>query len=83
MREWLLSESLRVANVGIFFVPKKDGRQRMVLDTRRLSQQFAPPAHSCLPSAAAFGTLHTKPGEQLWMAQMDVDNAFYRIKAPK
>ena len=68
--------SLREANVGIFFVPKKDGRQCMVLDTWRLNQQFAPPAHSCLPSAAAFGALHTKPGEPLWMAQMEVENAF-------
>ena len=72
----------RPATVGAFCVMKKDGRHSLVLDTREANCLFVRPWHSALPSPAALAAVRGEPGEQVFMAQTDVDNAFYRVSLP-
>ncbi|CAK0857511.1 unnamed protein product [Prorocentrum cordatum] len=72
----------RPATVGIFFVAKKDGRLRMILDTRAVNDLFDEPAHSRLPTPASWASVEIGLTDDLTLSQMDVDNAFYRCKAP-
>ena len=67
---------------GAFFVPKKDGRQRLILDTRIANTKFKGPWHVSLPTAAAWRNLELEAQQPLHLAQMDVNNAFYRIAMP-
>ncbi|CAK0904966.1 unnamed protein product [Prorocentrum cordatum] len=69
--------------VGIFFVCMSDKRSlRMIADTRVANMRFRPPAHSEPPTAGAWSSLAVPEGKSLHLAQMDVDNAFYRIATP-
>ena len=70
------------ATVGIFCVAKSNNRQRIIFDTRIINTDFVEPAHTSLPSAAAWSQLQLTPGAQFHMAQLDVENAFYRIRVP-
>jgi hypothetical protein len=70
------------ATVGIFCVAKSNDRQRIIFDTRIINTDFVEPAHTSLPSAAAWSQLQLTPGAQFHMAQLDVENAFYRIRVP-
>ena len=70
------------ATVGIFCVAKSNNRQRIIFDTRIINTDFIEPAHTSLPSAAAWSQLQLTPGAQFHMAQLDVENAFYRIRVP-
>jgi hypothetical protein len=72
----------RPSEVGAFFMPKKNGRLSLVLDTRAENLRFHGLWHSELPSAGAWSRLELPEGESLFLHQVDVDNAFYRIKAP-
>eukprot|EP00959_Pyramimonas_sp_CCMP1952_P425342 8909644-Pyramimonas_sp.AAC.1 len=47
----------RPATVGIFFAAKKDGRLRMILDTRAVSDLFEEPARSRLPTPASWASV--------------------------
>ena len=69
--------------VGSFCVPKKGGRQRLVIDTRVANCHFIEPHHVSLPTAAAMSNLECDIDDNLWAAQIDVDNAFYRIAMPE
>eukprot|EP00959_Pyramimonas_sp_CCMP1952_P013363 281840-Pyramimonas_sp.AAC.1 len=51
-------------------------------DTRVANMRFRPPAHSELPTAGAWSSLAVPEGKSLHLAQMDVDNAFYRVATP-
>lgn len=42
---------------GAFMVSKKDGRQRVIFDTRNTNRHFAEPPHVSLASAEAIGDL--------------------------
>eukprot|EP00959_Pyramimonas_sp_CCMP1952_P206723 4323237-Pyramimonas_sp.AAC.1 len=72
----------RPATVGIFFVAKTDGRLRMILDTRAVNDFFDEPAHSRLPTPASWASVEIGLTDDIILSQMDVDNAFYRCKAP-
>jgi len=67
---------------GLFFVSKKDGRLRLILDTRVANCHFRAPPRVSLPTGGALGSLECLPGEQLYFAGGDIDNCFYRIAAP-
>ena len=43
---------------------------------------FEEPAHTQLPTPAAWGGAETKVDTDLLVAQLDVDNAFYRVRFP-
>jgi len=68
--------------VGVFVVPKKKGKLRLIFDTRAANLKFRPPAHASLPTAAAWTGLEVPGDEDLVLRQVDVNNAFYRIAVP-
>ena len=67
---------------GFFTVAKKDGRQRFIIDTRIANLTFIDPPHTDLPTAAAFSRIEVEPGQALYVAEADVDNAFHRVLLP-
>ena len=86
MLEWRLGgESL----LGIFFVPKKNGKLRIILDTRDVNGFFSRPPSTRLPSAAAFSSLETWPlvedtGEKkpIFFSSGDIMDCFYHCGVP-
>ena len=67
------------ATVGVFVVPKKLRKQRLIFDTRRVNQHFRRPWHCVLPTPAWWAGLQLPT---YLMAQTDVNTAFCRILAP-
>ncbi|CAK0798442.1 unnamed protein product, partial [Prorocentrum cordatum] len=67
--------SLRESTLGIFFVPKSDGKLRLIFDTRRVNQLFEPPAHTALPTAGCWKGLLLEPNDELCLSQVDVERA--------
>lgn len=65
--------------VGAFFVSKKNGKQRLVIDARRANRLFRTPPSTCLGSVDCYGRLEVEPGSTVFMAQEDVKDYFYRL----
>ena len=72
----------RRADAGVFAVPKKNGKQRLVVDARRSNVCFAKPATTPLPTAASFSRLHVPAGAHLHCFSFDLRDAFYQIELP-
>ncbi|OLP76584.1 hypothetical protein AK812_SmicGene43464 [Symbiodinium microadriaticum] len=70
------------ATVGVFFVYKKNGSHRLILDTRAANQAFAKPRSSRLPTPAAWTSLELDSREVLYTATGDVADAFHRMRLP-
>ena len=70
------------ATVGVFVVPKKLGKQRLIFDTRRVNQHFRRPWHCALPAPSSWAGLQLPADSAYHMVQTDVTTAFYRILAP-
>ena len=68
--------------LGVSFVKKKNGKIRLIFDTRIVNCLFVDPPKTKLPSAAALTSIESVPGEPLYFAGGDIDNAFYRFEAP-
>ena len=52
------------AFLGVFFVGKKDGRLRLIFDTRVANAYFMDPPHTALPSAGAWAQQELLPEQQ-------------------
>jgi hypothetical protein len=65
------SEEVKV-EVGCFFVSKKSGMLRLILDARRSNAHFRRPPSRNNCSSASFGNLRVPEGQQLWLSQYDV-----------
>ena len=70
-----------VERVEAFFVGKKDGRLRMVIDCRR-SSWFSPPDKVRLCTAEALSRIELEPGSQLTVCTADLKDAFYHFELP-
>ena len=68
--------------VGIFFVKKKDGRLRMVLDCRRSNACFLPSDAVELATGASFAQMELGEGEILYTGTADIKDAFYHLELP-
>ena len=66
-----------------FFVTKKNGRRRLVLDCRATNQLFAPPPDIALAAGYSFGQLEVGSEQVMYTAQSDVKDYFYSIGLPK
>ena len=75
-------ESLVRDTVGMFAVPKKSGRQRLVIDARPANFWFGQPAPVSLAAGAALAHLELPDGAALWTATADVADAFYNMELP-
>ena len=69
--------------LGVFFVAKKSGKLRIILDTRDVNGVFAPPPYTGLPTAVALTAIETDPDETVWFAGSDVSDCFYRLGVPE
>ena len=69
-------------SLGIFFVRKKNGKQRLIFDTRVLNQHFTDPPSTDLPSADAFTRLEIPEDEGFYIGSGDLANAFYTLEVP-
>ena len=65
--------------LGVFFVAKKSGKLRIILDTRDLNGVFAPPPYTGLPTADALRAIETNPDGTVWFAGSDISDCFYRF----
>ena len=63
-------------------VPKKPGKQRLIFDTRRVSRHFRRTWHCVLPAPASWAGVQLPSDSAYYMAQTDVNTAFYCILAP-
>ena len=62
--------------LGIFFVRKKSGKLRIILDTRDLNGFFKAPPSTQLPSASAFAGLETQRGHNVYFGAGDIADCF-------
>ena len=68
--------------VGLFFVRKKSGKLRLILDTRGANNYFVKPRPSRLPTPAAWCSIEVGQGNTLFTAAGDVADAFHRMELP-
>ncbi|CAK0789849.1 unnamed protein product, partial [Prorocentrum cordatum] len=68
---------------GLFFVRKKSGKQRMVIDCRRANCWFKRPSTVALATGSALGELAVPEGEQLYVGHVDICDAFYHFGLPE
>ncbi|CAK0822825.1 unnamed protein product, partial [Prorocentrum cordatum] len=68
---------------GLFFVRKKSGKQRMVIDCRRANCWFRRPSTVALATGSALEELAVPEGEQLYVGHVDICDAFYHFGLPE
>ena len=66
-----------------FFVTKKSGKLRMVLDCRVSNTFFKDPPDIAMPAGYSFSQLELGPNENMFVAQTDIRDYFYSIGLPK
>ena len=65
-----------------FFVAKKDGRQRLILDCRGVNRRFQEPPAMSMAAGASWGQLHLPKQSTLFVAQSDIKDYFYSLAMP-
>ena len=71
-----------IQQVGVFAVRKKNDRQRLVVDARGSNFWFSEPGHVHLPTGSALSRLELGPGEEIYVADANIANAFYNMALP-
>lgn len=69
----------RVSTVTPFFVVKKSGKLRLVLDCRATNELFRPPPDIAMPAGYSFSQLQMSDEDTLYIAQTDIKDYFYSI----
>ncbi|CAK0871377.1 unnamed protein product, partial [Prorocentrum cordatum] len=72
----------KACSVGVFFVYKKSGKLRLILDGRHASLHFRAPDKVALASGASFAGLHVDSGKPIAVAEVDLADAFYTMLLP-
>jgi hypothetical protein len=70
------------ADLGVFFVRKKNNKQRLIFDTRILNEKFIDPPKTDLPSADAFTRMDIDGIAPFFIGSGDLANAFYTLAVP-
>ena len=65
--------------IGAFMVNKKNNKQRLVIDARRANRLFRSPPTTVLGSVEAWSRLEVQDHQDVFMAQEDVKDFFYRL----
>ena len=73
---------------GIFFVCKKNGQLRMIIDARRANRRLRPPPGVSMVSAEGLGRIEIEtdnPSEPvpIWVGTADVKDCFHRMGIPR
>ena len=69
--------------VGAFCVTKKNNKQRLIIDARRANKLFRKPPSTILGSSDSWTRLEVAGGEDVFFAQEDVKDYFYRLRISK
>ena len=69
--------------VGAFVVTKKGEKQRLIVDARRTNKFFRTPPSTQLGSMDSWARIECESGSELFMAQEDVRDYFYRLRIDK
>ena len=67
------------AQVGLFAVAKKNGKQRLVIDCRHANCHFSDSEPVHLPTSASLSRLGMNSGDKLYVGQYDLCDAFYQF----
>ena len=78
----LITMGTAKARVAPFLVPKKDGQQRFLFDTREANHHFAPPPYTPLAGSQSLSSLQLPLGTALFEAQGDIGCCFYQLRLP-
>ena len=71
------------AEIIPFFVSKKDGRLRLVLDFRATNSHFKSPPDIAMAAGYTFGQLFVEGDQKVYTAQSDIKDYFYSIGLPE
>ena len=74
------SRTKGVELIEFFFVPKKDGKLRMVADCRRSNCRFSDPASVSLCTGETLGALGLEEDATLFLEEADLCNAIYHLQ---
>jgi len=66
-----------------FFVVKKNGRLRLVLDCPAVNQRFRDPPPLKMAAGSTWGNVNLPPGETLYIAQSDIKDYLYSLPLPR
>ena len=72
-----------VEYVEMFFELKKDGRLRLVIDSRRSNCHFEDPSPAQLCTGDSLGRLELDPEESMFISMADLKDAFYHFSLPQ
>ena len=70
------------STVTPFFVAKKSGKLRLVLDCRSANAHFKPPPDVAIPAGYSFSQIELGPRDEMYIAQTDIRDYFYAIGLP-
>ena len=71
-----------LSEVGIFFVRKKSGKLRLILDCRRTNQYFRTPPSGSTTGLGALSGVRVPAGKTLYGSSYDIKDMFYRLRVP-
>ena len=71
-----------LGHVEAFFVKKKNGKLRLVLDCRQVNRSFREPPHISMGTLAALSEIMLEDGDTLYISQADVKDCFWQCKLP-
>ncbi|OLP89811.1 hypothetical protein AK812_SmicGene28692 [Symbiodinium microadriaticum] len=70
-------------HISLFFVRKKNGKLRMIIDARRSNQHFRDPDHVQLCTGDTLSRFEIDGEEDLTICQADLKDAFYHLSLPE
>ena len=78
----LAASKTSCGTISPFFVKKKGGRQRLVLDCRNVNECFRRPPKPEMAAAEAIQRFDNPEGSPIYIAEADIQNCFYQIGLP-
>ena len=82
-RNMLRFRRRRLGHAGIFFVKKKNGDLRLIVDGRIGNCILVPPPKVHLASSGTFAELRVDNVELIFLSALDVENAFHNYEIPE
>ena len=82
-RNMLRFRRRRLGHAGIFFVKKKNGGLRLIVDGRIGNCILAPPPKVHLASSGTFAELRVDSADPFFLSALDVENAFHNYEIPE
>ena len=72
-----------LGRTGVFFVKKKNGKLRMVLDCRSINRRFRRTPHIPMGTGSTWADVVLDTNEEAWFALSDLQDYFYSLLMPE